>query len=147
MTNRTVRIKNFLATIARRKLRLLFGTLCARSFFAGGGPPSGSSPSPLKVSRIASQIRAGKENGESVNDDQPDRERLETDARLEVRAEWRRELLLHVSVLAVIHSLANAQCWIWSLLVHFGGAAGAGEADAAGADAGAADFTSLSGCD
>src|SRR6202011_1521674 len=155
MTSLTIGRENLLAAIARRKFRLLFATAgTSGTFFRRWRTAHRIQTIAAEVSRVTSEIGAAKEHGQSVDYDQPNRERLETDARFALFSLNSSMHFLHFLVLAVIHSLTNAHGRIWSLLVHFGGgggtaagepaAAGAGEAAAAG---GAADFTSFKGCD
>ena len=82
MTGRAVGRENLLATLGRSELdRLLRSAGAGWPFFAVGRPPGVQSIA-AEISGITAEIGAAEENRESVNPDQPNRERLQTDARL-----------------------------------------------------------------
>src|SRR5439155_24277801 len=71
-----------------------------------------------KVSRVTAEIGTAKNYRQPVHYDQPNRERFGADARFPLFALNGSVHLLHVRLFAVIHSLANAGCRLWSFLVH-----------------------------
>ena len=108
----------------------------------------------LGTRAAATEVSTAGKNREAINNDQPDRKRLESNTRLAFLALNRGVHFLNVGRFAIIHPLAGERCGRWSLVVHFFGGAGAGDpAGAAGGEpaGGAAPpgavLTSLSGCD
>src|SRR5438128_3262690 len=111
--------KNLHAAIARRKFRDLLCALGSASFFH-----------PLrlaavrvkrvtaKISGVTTEIGAAKKYCQPVNCDQPNREWFGADARFPLLALNGGVHLLHICLLAVIHSLPYAGCRFRSFLVH-----------------------------
>src|ERR1700674_1197375 len=111
-------------------------------------------PVAAEVSRIAAEVSAAAKDGEPVDRNQPERERLEADTRLALFPLNGGVNLSHVFRFTVIHSLPDAALWSGRALVHFASFAGAGDGDAAaGEEAGAdgagpaATFVSGKSCD
>src|SRR4051794_36953087 len=68
------------------------------------------------------EIGSSPKKRDAVNDDEPDRERLQADPRFAFLARDRGVHLLHFFVLAIIHSLVGARGWIRKKrVVHFFG--------------------------
>ncbi len=84
------------------------------------------------------EIGATEKDGEAVDGDEPEGERLQADARLQLFALDRGVDLLNVLGFAVIHALAGLP--VWMLLVHFVCSPGGG------GEGGVTDFTSFNGC-
>src|SRR6266478_6277919 len=146
--------ENLFAAVARRKFSLLLLSLRSATFFRWRRSAHRIKAVAGKISGVPPQISAAGKNRDPVNGDQPDRKRLESNARLAFLALNRGVHFLDVRRFAIIHPLAGERGGIWSLIVHFFGGAGAGDpAGAAGGDpfGGAAPpgavLTSLSGCD
>ena len=154
MTGLTVGRENLFAAVARRKFSLLLLSLRSATFFCRRRSAHRIKSVAGKTSRITTQISAAGEDRDPVNSDQPNRKRLESNARLAFLALNRGVHFLDVGRFAIIHSLTGERRGIWSLIVHFFGGAGAGDPPGAaggdpvggGAPPGAV-LTSLSGCD
>src|SRR5207302_7341137 len=99
--------ENFLSAIMRRQLGLLLLTLRSASFFHWRGSLQRIKSIAGKISGVATEIGAAGEDRDTVNRDQPNRERLESDARLTFFALDRGVHFLNVGSFAVIHSLAS----------------------------------------
>src|SRR5262249_25498464 len=159
MTGLTIGCKNFFPAITRGKFGLLFLSRGTSSFFCRWQSLHRIEAVAGKISRIPSGIRPAGEDRETINRDQPNRERFKSDARFAFLALDRGVHFMNVGGLAIIHPLASERWWLWSLVVHFFGGAGGGEpagaaaeprggagGEAAGGGALAAPLTSLSGC-
>src|SRR5262249_34670905 len=70
-----------------------------------------------EISRVTAQVRAAEENRQTVNCDEPHRERLSADAWFAFFPLHSCVHLLHVGLFAVIHSLPCAQ-WHFRFVVH-----------------------------
>src|SRR6266436_8480405 len=146
--------ENLFASVAGRKFSLLLLSLRSATFFGRWRSAERIESVTGKISGVATEVSAAGENRDPVNSDQPDRKRLEADARFAFLALNRGVHFLNVGRFAIIHPLAGERRGSWSLVVHFFGGAGAGDpAGAAGGEpaGGAAPpgavLTSLSGCD
>src|SRR4030081_1942565 len=118
MTSLAVRRINFFAAIARCKLGLLFAAAgTSGTFFRRGRTAHRIQTITAEVSRVTSEIGAAKEHGQSVDYDQPNRERLETDARLALFALNGSMYFLHFPLLAVIYFLTHAPWRVLGLLL------------------------------
>src|SRR5882762_8910361 len=154
MTRLTVGRENLFAAVARRKFSLLLLSLRSATFFGWRRSAHRIKSIAGKISGVAPEVSAAGENRDPVNSDQPNRKRLESNARLAFLALNRGVHFLDVGRFTIIHSLTGERRGIWSLIVHFFGGAGAGDpaGDAGGEPAGGAAppgavLTSLSGCD
>ena len=142
MASGAVRRENLFAPLRRRKFRLLSPTASTTRPFRFRRRKADIEAVAGKVSRIAAEIRAAKKDRESINGDEPNRQRFETNARLPFLTLDGRMDLLNVRMLSVICSLARARRGIRRILVHFAAAF-----PGAGGEGGALDFTSCNGCD
>ena len=110
MTSLTVCRKNLLASVVRRKLSLLAAARSARhGFLRRGGRTHRIESAAGEISRVTTEVRAAKENRQSVDRNQPHRQWLSADARFSFLTLHRRVHLLHVGLFAVIHSLSGAK--------------------------------------
>src|SRR5205809_3867635 len=119
----TVRRKNLLAPIARRKFRDLLRALRSAGFFHRLWLAAVRVKRvTAKISGVTTEIRAAKKYRQPVHCNQPNRERLSADARFAFFTLHSGMHLLHVRLFAVIHALANAECLrgcrFWRFLVH-----------------------------
>src|SRR5439155_26098913 len=120
VTSLTVRCENLLTAVARRKFCLLFAAARSGSgFFCRRRTAERVKAVAAEISRITAEIGAGTKNRESVNSDQPNRERLESHARFAFFTLDGGVHFLDFGMLAVIHSLTRAR--LWRVLVHFFG--------------------------
>src|SRR5438477_10937304 len=156
MASRAVGRENFLAAIGLGKfLRLCAARPVLSRLWRTRRTAKRIKTIAAEVSRVAAEISAAAKDGESINRNEPKRERLEAHARLALFALNRGVHLIHLGRFAVIHSLPDAALWRGRALVHFASfaAAGDGDADAAGDEAGAlgcgptATFVSGRSCD
>src|SRR5439155_376213 len=158
MTGLTIRRENLLAAIVGRYFRrLLAASRTRHCFLCRRRRAHRVEPATAEVARVTAEIRATKKNRQSVDRDEPNRERLGTDARFAFFTLNSSVHLLDVGLFAVIHSLSHARR-LFRFFVHcdfhFAGAGdpaaeGPGDTagDAAAGGAPPADLASLSGCD
>src|SRR6476469_840320 len=149
MANGAVGRENLFAAIGLREFGGLFATRTVGPGFLVRRHESGIQTVAAEISREPAEICAAEKDGEAVNRDEPDRERFETGARLALLALNRGVHLVNVRRFAVIHPLAHVTDS--RRVAHFfSSLAGAGDAAAAGDDAGAGaevSLASLSSCD
>src|SRR6266478_10226797 len=131
MTRLTVGRENLFAAVARRKFSLLLLSLRSATFFGRRRSAERIESVTGKISGVATEVSAAGENRDPVNGDQPDRKRLESNARFAFLALNRGVHFLDVRRFAIIHPLAGERGGIWSLVVHFSGVAVAIEPGAA----------------
>src|SRR5436189_2672736 len=105
---------------------------------------------PAKISGITAEISAAKKDGQPIDRDQPDRERLEAGMRFAFFALDGGVNLLDILGFAIVHPLPDPTFWRRRVLVHFASFVGAGGGEAeveAGAGTVAVPFTSGRACD
>ena len=107
MTSLTVRRENLFAAITRRKFGLLLLSLRSAAFLRGRRSAHRIQTVTGKTSRVAAEVSTARKNRETINSDQPNRERLEADARLAFFALDRGVHFMNVRRFAVIHSLTG----------------------------------------
>src|SRR5438067_12816798 len=110
MAGLTICTKNFFAAIARRKFNLLAaaGPAC-HCLFRRGRRAHWIESAGYKISRVTAEVRAAEEDCQTVNCDEPYRERLGADAWFAFLTLHSCVHLLHVGLFAIIHSLPCAQ--------------------------------------
>src|SRR5205823_13821942 len=110
MTVLTIRRENLLAAIVGQKFRrLLAASRTRHCFLCRRRRAHRVEPATAEVARVTAEIRATKKNRQSVDRDEPNRERLGTDARFAFFTLNSSVHLLDVGLFAVIHSLAYAR--------------------------------------
>jgi hypothetical protein len=122
VTGLAIGCENLFAAIVRRKFRRLLCALRARNFFHDVRLAAiWIKRLTAKVSGVTTEIGAAKKYRQSVNCNQPNRERFGTDAGFALFALDGSVHLLHVGLFAVIHSLAHSECfrgWRFRFFVH-----------------------------
>src|SRR2546423_8838447 len=82
VTSLTIGRENLFATIAWRKLGFLLLSLSCATFFRRRRSAHRIKPVTGKISRVTTEVGTAGKNREAINNDQPDRKRLESKKRL-----------------------------------------------------------------
>src|SRR6478735_3276021 len=110
MTGLTICCENLFSSVVRRKLSLLAAARSAcHCLLRRGRRTHWIESAAGEISRVTAEVRAAKENRQSVDCDQPDRQRLGAYSRFAFLALHSRVHLLDVGLFAVIHSLPGAK--------------------------------------
>jgi hypothetical protein len=122
VTGLAIGCENLFAAIVRRKFHCLFCALWAGNFFHGVRLAAiWIKRFTAKVSGVTTEIGAAKEYRQSVNCNQPNRERFGANAGFALFALNGSVHLVDVGLFAVIHSLAHSECfrgWRFRFFVH-----------------------------